>query len=363
VTQELPFLTPGDTKRVSVAVSPEAAMLATSTTWDQAMVDVSLEAPDGTIIDSGTEDPAVRRHAGQGYELYEIDHPEPGLWAVVVTGVAVPAGGETIAVTADPVVPPPPDEDEDGATDSEDNCQSQSNPGQSDIDSDGLGDVCDPDIDNDSVPNASDNCPDTANGDQVDLDGDGLGHPCDADDDNDGMRDAEEALHACLSTSVDDSADDPDADGLVNLEEVWLGTDPCVSDTDVDGCADGEELTMSFDPLAGYDVFDVPVPALADPAPNGARDQVVDIRDVLAVLLYAFAEPTGACDDNPNASDVDYDCDKNGDTVVDGRDYDRSAGAEPSPPWDAGPPDDVVDIRDVLAALAQAFVVDCSGPP
>ena len=30
--------------------------------------------------------------------------------------------------------------------------------------------------------------------------------------------------------------------------------------------------------------------------------------DVLAVLFYAFTEPTGACGDNPNANGVDYDC-------------------------------------------------------
>jgi hypothetical protein len=98
------------------------------------------------------------------------------------------------------------------------------------------------------------------------------------------------------------------------------------------------------------------------------------MRDVLAVLFYAFAEPAGECGDNPNANGVDYDCDKgtdtNGDTVADvppdgvpdGGDYDRSPSTAPNPPWDAGPPNQVVDIRDVLAVLAQ-FGLDCSGPP
>jgi len=117
---------------------------------------------------------------------------------------------------------------------------------------------------------------------------------------------------------------------------------------------------MGFDPNAWWDFFDVPAPTYPDPAPNGSRDRVVDIRDTLAVLLYAFTEPTGACGDNANISGVDYDCDKNGDTIEDGLDYDRSPGSDPSPPWDAGSPDDVVDIRDELAVLAQAFVVDCS---
>jgi uncharacterized repeat protein (TIGR01451 family) len=251
VSQQLQFLTSGETQRIGVAVSPEAAMLATSTSWAEASIRTSLEAPDGGVIDVGTADPAVRRYAGQGYELYEVDHPQPGVWTIVVTADAVPPGGEDVFVGADPVTPPPPDEDEDGSPDGEDNCQSVSNANQRDVDSDGVGDACDPDIDNDGLLNASDNCPGAANADQIDLDGDGLGEPCDGDNDNDFMLDAEEALHVCLSTSVDDSADDPDTDGLANLTEVWLGTDPCQADTDSDGMPDSYEVTNTcLDPIA-----------------------------------------------------------------------------------------------------------------
>jgi hypothetical protein len=119
---------------------------------------------------------------------------------------------------------------------------------------------------------------------------------------------------------------------------------------------------MGFDPNAWYDFYDVPVPARADPTTNGTRDRPVDIRDVLAVLLYAFTEPTGVCGDNPNANGVDYDCNKDGNGTADGVDYDRTPSLEPNPPWDAGPPDEVVDIRDMLAVLAQ-FGLDCSGAP
>jgi hypothetical protein len=171
---------------------------------------------------------------------------------------------------------------------------------------------------------------------------------------------------------------DSDRDGLFDGDEMLdHGTNPLNPDTDGDGCADGEEVpgpaapapkpgsTGAFDPLAWYDFYDVPVPAYADMMPNGPRDQGVGMGDVLAVLFYVFASDEGP----PNANGVDYDstkgsCDWNGDTTPDeeGLCYDRSAGAEPNPPWDAGPPNGVVNMADVLAALAQ-FGLSCSGPP
>ena len=126
---------------------------------------------------------------------------------------------------------------------------------------------------------------------------------------------------------------------------------------------------MGFDPLDSWDFYDVPVPARPDPAPNGPRDRLVDMNDVVAVLQYVFADEGG----EPNSHGIIYDSDKGVDTdgdtladippdgVPDGRGYDRLSGAEPNPPWEAGPPDGVIDMRDVLAVLAQ-FGLDCSGP-
>jgi len=89
------------------------------------------------------------------------------------------------------------DIDGDGVCGDVDNCVEDHNPGQGDADGDGRGDACDAcildadnDIDGDGVCGDVDNCIDTPNPDQNDADGDGAGDICDvcpydADDDSD----------------------------------------------------------------------------------------------------------------------------------------------------------------------------------
>jgi Ca2+-binding RTX toxin-like protein len=71
------------------------------------------------------------------------------------------------------------DTDGDGVTDAEDNCPLLSNPAQTDVDLDGVGDAClPPDIDGDEITDAADNCPEGFNPDQADSNGDGVGDAC-----------------------------------------------------------------------------------------------------------------------------------------------------------------------------------------
>ena len=70
------------------------------------------------------------------------------------------------------------DIDKDGIADIYDNCVSEPNTNQEDVNGNGRGDVCD-DFDKDGLINSKDNCPNHPNRNQSDTDGDGIGDLCD----------------------------------------------------------------------------------------------------------------------------------------------------------------------------------------
>ena len=100
--------------------------------------------------------------------------------------------------------PVPADADGDGVEDGSDNCPTDANAGQADLDGDRAGDACDADVDGDGILNGDDafprdatesrdsdgdgvgdngdNCRAVANLDQADGDGDGSGDACDSPD-------------------------------------------------------------------------------------------------------------------------------------------------------------------------------------
>ncbi len=95
----------------------------------------------------------------------------------------------------------------------------------------------------------------------ADTDGDGLGDgdelnvhgtsPILADTDGDGLLDGFEVANGFDPLVAGEEAQDPDADGLTNLQEQTAGTNPNLADTDGDGLLDGFEVANGFDPLAG----------------------------------------------------------------------------------------------------------------
>ena len=76
----------------------------------------------------------------------------------------------------------------------------------------------------------------------------GFENPLFADADRDGMDDTWEIAHG-LNPAINDRTEDRDADGLTNIQEYLLATDPSNADTDHDGVGDRVEVAFGYNPL------------------------------------------------------------------------------------------------------------------
>ena len=97
------------------------------------------------------------------------------LFVVMAVGIYCAADNEKIGG----VKPKPPDADGDTVANENDNCIDVPNFDQSDVNGNGIGDMCDTDADGDGIANASDNCPYVANAGQENADSDDYGDACD----------------------------------------------------------------------------------------------------------------------------------------------------------------------------------------
>ncbi|MEC8609543.1 MAG: ELWxxDGT repeat protein [Candidatus Thermoplasmatota archaeon] len=186
------------------------------------------------------------------------------------------------------------DSDGDGVSDADDQCPNTT--AGTTVDATGCGLVAD--ADGDGVADADDQCPNTPAGATVDSNG------CDVsattDSDGDGMPDIWETDNGLdPNDSADGEAEicfhdagvwvcpneliiDPDLDGLSNIQEYQIGTNPQVEDTDSDGLPDGWEVSYGLDPLTH------------DSSTDGDSDQLTALQEF-------------GLGSNPNSDDTDGD--------------------------------------------------------
>lgn len=113
------------------------------------------------------------------------------------------------------------DDDGDGVSALSDNCPVAPNEDQSDIDADGLGDICDDDADGDGFDDATDPF-------VGDTDNDGLTNDVDLDDDGDRISDMLDPLPLDSDNDAvpNDIDTDDDGDGVSDLQETASGSNP-----------------------------------------------------------------------------------------------------------------------------------------
>jgi hypothetical protein len=122
------------------------------------------------------------------------------------------------------------------------------------------------------------------------------------DSDQDGMPDTWEVFYGTQRT-VNDAAADPDLDGLSNLDEFLLGTNPNDPDTDNGGESDGSEIAQGHCPLNARDdafpsVEDAAVVAATDShgtdaelEPNSLLVFFPDSKDYAGMEIYRSTNP------------------------------------------------------------------------
>jgi hypothetical protein len=167
------------------------------------------------------------------------------------------------------------------------------------------------DADSDGIRDAADNCPSDSNADQKDLDADGKGDACDPDIDGDGVANAGDAFPR-------DPAESKDSDGdRVGDNADAFDNDPTESkDTDGDGVGDNADA-FDNDPTETKDTDGDTVGDNADAFPNDATESKDADRD-------GKGDKSDNCPTDANADQKDLDGDGKGDACdgdIDGDGY------------------------------------------
>ena len=243
------------------------------------------------------------------------------------------------------------DDDDDGLVDSSDNCRLDVNQGQADTDNDGAGDVCDPDDDNDGVEDLVDNCQWAGNESQDDTDRDREGDACDMDDDDDGVPDTED--NCPLVTNMDQEDTDGAAPG-----------DACSEDDDGDGVPDTDDNCMKDANVEQINTDGDSAGDACDQDDDG--DGIIDTEDNCplgpnAEQRDADGDGHGDVCDEDDEDDGVNDSEDNCPGVVNGEQIDTDGDSFGDPCDDDDDGDGVVDSIDNCALISNFEQKDTDG--
>ena len=87
-------IAPGETMSQDFQVDSATTGLTTGLEWPGSTLELSLVAPDGTIISATTADPNVQGHHQRHVGVLQDQSPQAGTWKAIVKAVTVAPGGE-----------------------------------------------------------------------------------------------------------------------------------------------------------------------------------------------------------------------------------------------------------------------------